>query len=110
MTEKSKQEEIKKLREQSPQGEDIELNTDEQVFEAMDQAFDYRGNITIEYSEGKQIVGYVFDRLEGETLRDSVIRIIPEEDNENIELRYDQIERIQFSGEDPTLKNPYLGD
>jgi len=110
MTEQSKEEKMEKLREESPQGEQIELTTDEQVYEAMDQAFDYRGNITIEHSDGERVVGYVFDRQQRETLSDSIIRIIPEEDKENVELRYDQVERIQFSGEDPTLRNPYLGD
>ena len=41
------------------------LATDAEIREALEKAFDYRGDITITKKDGTQIVGYLFDRRSG---------------------------------------------
>src|SRR5271168_3650480 len=54
-----------------------QLATDEEVREALEKAFDYRGDITITRKDGTRVQGYLFDRRTGPTLSSSYIRIIP---------------------------------
>ena len=56
-----------------------ELASDAEIREALEKAFDYRGDITITRKDGSQIDGYLFDRRTGSSLADSVVRIIPSE-------------------------------
>ena len=69
--------------------------------QAIEMAFDYRGDVTItRRSTPDPLVGYIFDRrvddgaLEGSTLR----VLVP--DGTRIELTYADVDRIEFSGRD----------
>src|SRR6266853_3237534 len=53
------------------------LASDAEIREALEKAFDYRGDVTITRKDGSQIVGYLFDRRSGSSLTDSFVRIIP---------------------------------
>src|SRR6201992_4227134 len=53
------------------------LATDAEIREALEKAFDYRGDITITKKDGTQVVGYLFDRRAGASLAQSFVRIIP---------------------------------
>ena len=54
-----------------------ELAGEDEVREALEKAFDYRGDITVTRKDGSQVQGYLFDRRTGATLADSYVRIIP---------------------------------
>ncbi|MEM9082146.1 MAG: hypothetical protein AAGB34_01020 [Planctomycetota bacterium] len=75
------------------------------LIDALEKAFDYRGDVTVETTVGNTIQGYIFDRRRGETLGTSVVRImLPKADengNEKVELPFAQIARIEFTGKDP---------
>ena len=45
-----------------------ELASENEVREALEKAFDYRGDITITRKDGTQVEGYLFDRRQGKTL------------------------------------------
>ena len=49
----------------------------QEIREALEKAFDYRGDITITRRDGSVVEGYLYDRRNGATLADSVVRIIP---------------------------------
>src|SRR5271155_1631736 len=53
------------------------LASDGEIREALEKAFDYRGDITITRKDGSQVVGYLFDRRQGSSLDDSFVRVIP---------------------------------
>ncbi len=53
------------------------LATDDEIREALEKAFDYRGDITITLKDGNRVEGYIYDRRPGRTLADSFVRIIP---------------------------------
>ena len=50
------------------------LASDEEVRQALEKAFDYRGDVTITTKAGQKIEAYIFDRQSGTTLQDSFIR------------------------------------
>ncbi len=73
----------------------------EELRRALDEALDYRGDITItRKSSGESIQGYVFDRTSAATLGDSKIRIIPTNGGQRITIPYDDIAQVRFTGKD----------
>jgi len=67
---------------------------------ALDKAFDYRGNITLNLHDGRKIEGYVFDRHAGSSLRESYVRIIPIADRAKIKIAYADVRSMEFTGKD----------
>jgi hypothetical protein len=76
------------------------LASDAEVREALEKAFDYRGDITITRKDGSQIVGYLFDRRQGSSLADSFVRIIPSNAPTKVNVAYSDIAALAFSGRD----------
>jgi hypothetical protein len=76
------------------------LATDSEIREALEKAFDYRGDITITKKDGSQIVGYLFDRRQGASLADSFVRIIPSNASTKVNIAYSDIAAIAFTGRD----------
>jgi hypothetical protein len=77
-----------------------ELATDAEVCEALEKAFDYRGDITITRKDSSQVQGYLFDRRTGATLAESFIRVIPSNQATKLNIAYSDIAAIAFSGRD----------
>jgi hypothetical protein len=76
------------------------LATDAEIREALEKAFDYRGDITITRKDGSQIVGYLFDRRQGSSLSDSFVRIIPANAQTKVNVAYSDIAALAFTGRD----------
>lgn len=66
--------------------------------EAIELAFDYRGDVTIELKSGEAICGYLFNREVSATR--SWIELFPASSPDVRRLHYDEIATIAFSGED----------
>jgi hypothetical protein len=77
-----------------------ELRTPEELEAALEQAFDYRGDILITRKDGSSIEGYVFDRRRGKTLADSYLRLLPKAGGARVSIGYQEIARLAFSGRD----------
>ena len=77
-----------------------EVATEAELREALEQAFDYRGDVTITRKDGSRVEGYIFDRRSGPTLADSVVRIIPQNSPQKISIPYSDIAALAFSGRD----------
>lgn len=73
---------------------------DEEVRDALDKAFDYRGDVTLTLRGGERVQGYVFNRLPGATLADSRLEYFPADAPEKRSVRYSDIARLEFSGKD----------
>ena len=54
-----------------------ELASEAEVREALEKAFDYRGDITLTRKDGSKVEGYLYDRRTGKTLAESIVRIMP---------------------------------
>lgn len=76
------------------------LATDAEIREALEKAFDYRGDVTITRKDGSKVEGYLFDRRSGATLADSFVRIIPVADKTKVNVVYADIAAIAFTGRD----------
>ncbi len=77
-----------------------ELATEADLRAALEEAFDYRGDVTITRKGGNRVEGYIFDRRNGATLADSVVRLIPQNSHEKISIPYSDIAALAFSGRD----------
>jgi hypothetical protein len=78
-----------------------ELATEEELREALEKAFDYRGDVTLTRKDGSKIEGYIFDRASGTTLSGSFVRILPKNGNGRLKIAYSDIAALAFSGRDP---------
>jgi hypothetical protein len=76
------------------------LATEAEIREALEKAFDYRGDITVTRKDGSQIQGYLFDRRTGPTLADSFIRIIPASEPGKVNVAYADVAALAFTGRD----------
>jgi hypothetical protein len=77
-----------------------ELAGDEDVRQALEKAFDYRGDVTITRKDGSKVEGYIFDRRTGKTLTDSAVRLFPKDADQKISIPYSEIAALAFSGRD----------
>jgi len=77
-----------------------ELASDEDVREALEKAFDYRGDVTVTLKNGERIEAYIFDRIAGATLAESYVRYFTPKANDKRKLCYADIARLEFSGKD----------
>jgi hypothetical protein len=77
------------------------LASDEDVRQALEKAFDYRGDVIITSKNGSKVEGYIFDRRAGQSLSDSVVRIIPSGKREKLSIPYSEIAALKFSDRDP---------
>jgi hypothetical protein len=78
-----------------------ELVTEHELRDALEKAFDYRGDVTVTTKDGKQIEGYIFDRVAGATLSSSFVRLLPKDSNQREKIAYADIAALAFSGRDP---------
>ncbi len=76
------------------------LATENDIREAFEKAFDYRGDVTLTLKDGRVVQGYVFDRRPGPTLEESAVRVIPAGERTKISIPYSQIAALAFTGRD----------
>ena len=81
-----------------------EMASDAEVREALEKAFDYRGDITVTRRDGTTVEGYLYDRRNEPTLEASLIRVIPTPKPgvpvERQMISYADIAAVNFSGRD----------
>jgi hypothetical protein len=78
-----------------------ELATEDELRVALEKAFDYRGDVTVTTKDGKQIEGYIFDRVSGPALANSFVRLLPKDSNQREKISYADIAALAFTGRDP---------
>jgi hypothetical protein len=74
--------------------------TEEELRQGLEQAFDYRGDVTLTLKDGSRIEGYIFDRRSGATLAESAVRIIPSGRREKLSVSYSDVGGVEFTGRD----------
>lgn len=70
------------------------------LLDALEKAFDYRGDCTITRTDNSTITGYIFDRCVGTTLADSNLRLMTPDSDDHVTIAFDTIDRLEFSGKD----------
>ena len=76
------------------------LANEEDLRKALEQAFDYRGDVSITRKDGTKIEGYIFDRSSGTRLADSFVRLLPKDGSPKIRISYADIAALAFTGRD----------
>jgi hypothetical protein len=84
------------------------LATEAEIREALEKAFDYRGDITVTLKDGSSVDGYLYDRRTAATMEQSVIRLIPAPVKgapatstvERVNIPYSEVAALKFSGRD----------
>jgi hypothetical protein len=77
-----------------------ELASDEDIRQALEKAFDYRGDVSITLRSGERIEAYIFNRQTGATLADSYVQYFTPSAPEKRKVSYADIARLEFTGKD----------
>jgi hypothetical protein len=88
----------------SLQGTVFTFQSEQDRIEAIDKAFDYRGDVTLTRKDGSVVEGYLYDRRSEPTLEASVVRVMPTPKDgqayERVMVSYADIAALSFSGRD----------
>lgn len=76
------------------------MASEQEIREALEKAFDYRGDVTLTLKDGRVVQGYVFDRRPASTLQNSAVRVIPAGERTRISIPYSEIAALAFTGRD----------
>ncbi|MFZ0304979.1 MAG: hypothetical protein WAL75_19975 [Terracidiphilus sp.] len=77
-----------------------EFATDDEIRAALENAFDYRGDVTITTKSGEVIEAYIFNRSTGATLAESWVQYFTPKANDKRKLSYAEVARLEFTGKD----------
>jgi|ERR1700733_5456748 len=77
-----------------------ELASEQALKQALEKAFDYRGDVTLTLKSGEKIEAYIFNRVSGATLADSFVQYFTPSAAEKRKVSYAEIARLEFSGKD----------
>jgi len=77
-----------------------ELASENDLRNALEKAFDYRGDVTITTKSGERIDAFIFNRQSGKTLADSYVQYFAPNVATKQKLSYGDIARLEFSGKD----------
>jgi hypothetical protein len=77
------------------------ISSDAEIREALEKAFDYRGDLTITLKSGQKIEGYLFDRrIKGPSLAECFVRVMPKDGAGKVSVPYSEIAALAFTGRD----------
>lgn len=80
------------------EGRVFRLENQAELFELMEAAFDYRGDVTLELQDGSRLEGYVFNRESRGA--EPYIQMFPKGGSGVKTITYREIVAIEFTGED----------
>jgi hypothetical protein len=74
--------------------------SDDELREALEKAFDYRGDVTLTLKNGERVEAYIFNRQTGARLADSYVQYFTPKAPEKRKISYAEIARLEFTGKD----------
>ena len=77
-----------------------DLASPDELRAALEQAFDYRGDVLITRKDGTKVEGYIFDRRSGAQLADCYVRLMPKQGGPKATISYSDIAALAFTGRD----------
>ena len=77
-----------------------DLASENDLRNALEKAFDYRGDVTITTRAGERVEAFIFNRHTGATLADSYVQYFAPNVAGKQKLSYADIARLEFSGKD----------
>jgi hypothetical protein len=76
------------------------LDTEAALRQAIEDAFDYRGDVSIRLKDGTSVEGYLYDRLSTPHLADAYLRLLPADGSPRLRVAYIDVAALVFSGAD----------
>jgi hypothetical protein len=77
------------------------VSTEAEIRDALEKAFDYRGDLTITLKSGQKIEGYLFDRrIKGPSLAECFVRLMPKDGSGKVSVPYSEVAALAFTGRD----------
>ena len=76
------------------------LASDKDLRQALEKAFDYRGDVTLSLKNGEKVEAFIFNRQTGATLADSYLQYFTPKATDKRKVSYAEIARLEFSGKD----------
>jgi hypothetical protein len=73
--------------------------------EVVDRAFDYRGDVTVVLDDGRERVGYLFNR--NRDAAEPFVQMFEREGSGPLRIPYARIRAIRFTGKDTAAGNSY---
>jgi hypothetical protein len=73
--------------------------------EAIERAFDYRGDVTIVRRDGTEVVGYLYNR--DAAVARPFVQVFEQRGGDALTLPYADIQSIRFTGRDTAAGNSY---
>lgn len=77
----------------------FECQTEQDRMAAVDKAFDYRGDVTLELHSGQKVEGYLFNR--DTKSHPARVELFVKGQNDSVIVPYADIHTIAFTGSDP---------
>jgi hypothetical protein len=84
-----------------------ELANDADIRSALEEAFEYRGDVSITRKDGAKFEGYIFDRSTGDSLATSFVRLLPKDSATRLKISYAEIAALAFTGRDAAAGKSY---
>jgi hypothetical protein len=76
------------------------LASDADLRDALEKAFDYRGDVKLTLKSGESFDAYIFNRQTGATLADSWLQYFTPTAPDKRRVSYAEIARLEFTGKD----------
>jgi hypothetical protein len=73
--------------------------------EVVDRAFDYRGDVTLTLDDGREVVGYLFNR--NGDVAEPFVQLFERDENGSSTIPYARIRAIRFTGRDTAAGTSY---
>jgi hypothetical protein len=77
-----------------------EIASEDDLRNALERAFDYRGDVTLTLKSGARIEAFIFNRQTAATLAESRVQYFAPDAPEKRSVSYAEIARIEFTGKD----------
>jgi len=82
------------------QGDIFDAANHDVLRHALEEAFSYRGDVTLTLADASVVDGYIFDRRAGTTLSESTVRVLLRDSDERRTVRWSEIRSVSFTGKD----------
>ena len=91
--------------EKSLEGWAPEISDAATLAEVVDRAFDYRGDVTVVLHDGRELIGYLFNR--NRDVAEPFVQMFEREGSGPSSILYARIRAIRFTGKDTAAGNSY---
>jgi hypothetical protein len=91
--------------EKSLEGWAPDIGDDATLTEVVDRAFDYRGDVTVVLDDGRELIGYLFNR--NRDVAEPFVQMFEREGSGPSSIPYGRIRAIRFTGKDTAAGNSY---